>query len=309
MAGSRDPIRLEIDGLRLYSELCSPRTPGPLGYLDAGDPDVAVTLGDTPGPLGVRDYADPAAQRFRWMPPLNFEDSPEYKVFEEIVLNAQVKKAERRGRHRVTSIPDAELDVVEGKFKLRKYAAKKCRALLLQARTDLAKEQAEFLKKPKSDQEKEKKRMKANGEIPVTAVKPKNGVGITSAYRSFEYDRALWQAYVRQKYYPMTYSERSMLSCWEGGQYGWKATESFVNFISKRKAAPGFSNHTNGIAVDFFTIEDSHRLQAETGKSNDDLKRLNHRWEKSWLYRWLQKHKKDYGIDRIETEAWHWEFK
>jgi hypothetical protein len=70
-----------------------------------------------------------------------------------------------------------------------------------------------------------------------------------------------------------------------------------VRFVRKRKAAPGYSNHTNGVAVDFFTIPDK------------EMKKLNARWEKSWFYRWLQEPKSYYGIERIDTEAWHWEFR
>jgi hypothetical protein len=36
---------------------------------------------------------------------------------------------------------------------------------------------------------------------------------------------------------------------------------------------------------------------------------VNERWRKSWLYRWLQAHKAEYGVERIEAEAWHWEFR
>ena len=35
------------------------RTPGTLGHLDQGDPNITTLLGDTPGPLGTMDYADP----------------------------------------------------------------------------------------------------------------------------------------------------------------------------------------------------------------------------------------------------------
>src|SRR5207253_2041399 len=94
----------------------------------------------------------------------------------------------------------------------------------------------------------------------------------------------------------------------EGEPHGWKDVEQTVAYVAKRKAAPGFSNHTNGIAVDFFTVEDGKTLQAETGNSEKQLQALNGRWARSWLYRWLQAHKREYGIDRIDTEAWHWEF-
>lgn len=40
------------------------RTPGPLGFNDAADPNVTTRLGDTPGPLGMNDYADPTLPRY-----------------------------------------------------------------------------------------------------------------------------------------------------------------------------------------------------------------------------------------------------
>ena len=39
------------------SEQLPPRTPGPLGHNDAGDPDAGAALGDTPGSLGINDHA------------------------------------------------------------------------------------------------------------------------------------------------------------------------------------------------------------------------------------------------------------
>ena len=55
MAGSRiaGPVGLEQD----YTP---PRTAGPLGINDQGDPNRMTLLGDTPGSLGVADHADPS---------------------------------------------------------------------------------------------------------------------------------------------------------------------------------------------------------------------------------------------------------
>ena len=39
--------------------LAAPRTPGPLGRNDAGDPNVTALQGDTPGPVGANDHGDP----------------------------------------------------------------------------------------------------------------------------------------------------------------------------------------------------------------------------------------------------------
>lgn len=44
-----------------------PRTPGPTGHNDAGDPDCHASLGDTAGPLGHNDHGSPIAEdRHRW---------------------------------------------------------------------------------------------------------------------------------------------------------------------------------------------------------------------------------------------------
>ena len=302
MAGSRCPSLLGVDGLELDPEFVPQRTPGPLGSLDGGDPETG-TLGDTPGPLGVGDYADPAASSLL-IPPLNFHRALAYQIFEESVQGAHIKKAARRRPH-APDIADSQLEVVEGGQRLLKGVAAKCRALLKQARTDLANEKAEFLKKPKREQEAEERTLKASGQTAATQVE---SIGISSGYRSIKHDAELWQSYFEGKYYPANYSQLRRLSCWDGGEFGGKAVHMMVDFVSKRKAAPGFSNHSSGIAVDFFTVEDGVTLQAKTKGANADLKSVNQRWERSWLYRWLEKNKTKYGIERIPTEAWHWEF-
>jgi hypothetical protein len=243
-------------------------------------------------------------REYHLLPPLMYEESAEFKAFEQDVLAAHVKRSSRR-KAPLAGIEEGKLEEVEKGHQLRKEAAKKCRELLKAARADLASEREALLKKPKADQDREQKEAHARGEVLVTQVV---SIGITSGYRSFEHDSALWHRYFRKKYYPTLYPSLSRLNWWEGGLHGRKAVSDTVAFVGKRKAAPGFSNHTNGIAVDFFTVEGGKTLQAETGHGNKDLKRLNARWEKSWLYRWLDKHRKEYGVHRILTEAWHWEF-
>lgn len=50
--------------LNYYDGWTSAHTPGPMGYLDHGDPNVCTLMGDTPGPLGIMDYADPSLPWF-----------------------------------------------------------------------------------------------------------------------------------------------------------------------------------------------------------------------------------------------------
>ena len=56
MANSRSTAPLGV-GLRRGSKLIPARTPGPLGRLDAGDPDIRTKSGDTPRSLGVQHHA------------------------------------------------------------------------------------------------------------------------------------------------------------------------------------------------------------------------------------------------------------
>jgi hypothetical protein len=49
--------------------------------------------------------------------------------------------------------------------------------------------------------------------------------------------------------------------------------------------------------------------EAATGKNNAGLQKANEAWQATWLYQWLEDHKKEYGVERIPSEAWHWEFK
>jgi hypothetical protein len=53
------------------SPLTAPRTPGPLGRNDAGDPDTLTTRGDTPGSLGLND--DAAVGIGRMVDPIDFD--------------------------------------------------------------------------------------------------------------------------------------------------------------------------------------------------------------------------------------------
>lgn len=304
MASSRCHSLLGLTALHIDSGLVPSRTPGPMGYLDSGDPDVSACPGDSPGSLGILDHGDPATPGFHLVPLLRFDHTADLEEFEETVLEQHVKRADR-SKVRAKSIPESELMVVEGKFKLRTQAAIACRLLLAEARGALNKEKADFAKKSKKEQEAELAESKKSQIVHVSKV---TYIGLSSAYRSFEYDAALWHSYFRTKYYPENVAKLSSISRSQGGKHGWKAAQMMVAFIAKRKAAPGFSNHTNGIAVDFVTKEGGETLQAETGHNEKALNKVNARWERSWFYKWIDSHKENYHVHRIPTEAWHWEF-
>ena len=59
MANSRSTAPLGVGSLRRGPKLIPARTPGPLGRLDAGDPDIRTKSGDTPRSVGVQHHAKP----------------------------------------------------------------------------------------------------------------------------------------------------------------------------------------------------------------------------------------------------------
>ncbi|APR86248.1 Hypothetical protein A7982_11597 [Minicystis rosea] len=75
-----------------------------------------------------------------------------------------------------------------------------------------------------------------------------------------------------------------------------------VGHYSGRKAAPGFGNHTNGIAVDFVATQGGSTLGANVSQ--------NRLWLASWFHQWLVAHAAaDFHFKPIATEAWHWEYR
>src|SRR5208283_3419317 len=166
MANSSNYNLLNGNRLSLDPSLVPPRTPGTMGRCDAGDPDQCTFPGDTPRSLGLRDIGDP--QDLYFVPPLMFDRTEEYRVFESRVLAKHIR---RQTRPPATEIPAAELVVVEpdphGKHKndrkLRTAVAERYLALMKQAKLDLKSEKEEFLKKSKKEQAAEEKRLKALG--------------------------------------------------------------------------------------------------------------------------------------------------
>jgi hypothetical protein len=213
----------------------------------------------TPGPLGSTVPGDPSARS--------------YEDFKKAVLERQIHGKVAEGKRYYPAVPDAALQVVEGRFRMRKEAAQSCRALLKAARLGL--EQA-----------------KEAGESLALGA---DGIGIQSAYRDFSEDSAAWEKSFRQ-HYAKTMTERSHLA---GGRHGNEALAVMVRRMRKFKAPPGFSNHSNGTAVDFNTTQDRKKLEALTEQKQN--------WRDSWLHAWLVKHAAQYDFKPLSTEEWHWD--
>jgi len=121
-------------------------------------------------------------------------------------------------------------------------------------------------------------------------------VGIGSAYRSYERDQARWNELYPQ-YYRETRVERGRAP---GGQHGPAAVEILARYISPRKAAPGFSNHSNGTAVDFLTVQSGRTYTDETAREL---------WRQTWIHPWLVAHAGEYQFHALVSEEWHWDFR
>jgi LAS superfamily LD-carboxypeptidase LdcB len=188
------------------------------------------------------------------------------------VHDAQVKRAQ--GRPIFANLRDDQLGTVGGGHKMRKNAAEQCKLLLKEANSDL-------------------RRQKQEGNQEALKV---SGVGVYSAYRSVEHDTAAWRSAFK-KHLKATADERAKL---KGGEYGGEAVEMMVRIMRKFKAAPGFSRHTSGVAVDFKTTEDKVTLTANSNQ--------NRQWKKTWFHKWLVKNAVRFKFKPLATEAWHWEY-
>jgi hypothetical protein len=244
------------------SPVMPPRTPGALGRNDAADPSRKALLGDTPGPVGKGDHAAARAKAGRReksvAPPTAkapaMDESSEFAEFKAKVLAEEIAMRTRRGRKHFAAVPESELVVVEGDKKMRKEAAARLQVLLAKARADLKAEQEAFTALPKEARDAARAAAWAKGEVAVSDVKR---IWVQSAYRDFKYDEDLWHRYFKEKYYPKTKAKRAEL---KGGPHGDAAVRYLAKYISGKKAPPGFSNHSDGRAVDFGTHEGDTKL-------------------------------------------------
>jgi hypothetical protein len=104
------------------------------------------------------------------------------------------------------------------------------------------------------------------------------------------------------RYYAETQADRAAA---DGGEFGDAAAALMTRYISRRLAAPGFSLHNDGRAVDFFTVQAEKSMGADTSARN----RAN--WRASWLFQWLTLNASIYGFFQNTSidEPWHWEFR
>jgi hypothetical protein len=195
--------------------------------------------------------------------------------FKDAVKAGQIRFLEGKGRHKFENVPDADLDKVEGRHRMRSAAAAACRELLKRARKDLADQRA----------------AKNHKAMQTTAI------GVQSAYRNYAEDGAAWRSTFAEFYE----DSRPTREALRGGPHGSAAVAMFVAEMIGRKAPPGWSNHSNGMAVDFNTTSEGFPCAAK--------KKHARQWRRSWLHAWLVENAATFKFMPLATEEWHWDYK
>ena len=76
---------------------------------------------------------------------------------------------------------------------------------------------------------------------------------------------------------------------------------ALAKYIGGKLAAPGYSLHQDGRAIDFMTTYKGKKLDADFSDKSD--------WVKSWFFHWLCNHATArFGLVPYEKEPWHWSY-
>ena len=134
------------------------------------------------------------------------------------------------------------------------------------------------------------------------------GIGATSGYRGRAEQETLWRGY-----FPGHYDDTRALRAKAGkkdgaGEHGGAAVVAMRDYVRRWIAAPGFSNHQAGIAIDL----KQYRVAGHTIKNSSNSAQLD-KWRASWLWNWLDSsgagQAKAHEFGPYTKEPWHWEYK
>jgi N-acetyl-anhydromuramyl-L-alanine amidase AmpD len=233
---------------------------------EAAESAEAVQEGEEPE---VLEAALDGASQYLPASGLEWPDAtPEQLAFMRAVYERHVALARQQGRVFVPEIPASELERIEGRHLARHAAARDARALLEEARSAIAAQGLEARVK----------------------------VGILSAYRSPSRQFDIWQGKGRRGrggfpyYYRKTQARRRRF----GDEHGPEAVDYLAGYLSKWIAAPGFSNHNDGLAIDFWTSEGGRERAL---------------WPDCWFHRWLRDNAGRLGFEEYAPEPWHWNYR
>jgi LAS superfamily LD-carboxypeptidase LdcB len=133
-------------------------------------------------------------------------------------------------------------------------------------------------------------------------------ISATSGYRGRSHQEELWRSYF-PGHYDDTRALRTKVGKKKGGgEHGDAAVLATRDYVRHWIAAPGFSNHQAGIAIDLKQLRvKGHDIHNSRKGAELDS------WHASWLWNWLdvsgegQAQAHEFGP--YEREPWHWEYK
>jgi D-alanyl-D-alanine carboxypeptidase len=213
-------------------------------------------------------YAALSSSRLAWK-----GASPEQLEFMRRAYDAQVERYRHAGRLRFFDTPRDQLDEIELGQLLHRDILPDCRALLADARRQLAEAQA-------------------RGDADALSTK---SFGVGNGYRSASEQFDLWQRYF-PRYYADTRARRLKA---KGGEHGQEAADIAAEYISGWLSPPGFGNHVQGRAIDVFAKMSTYRLGASSAHIAA--------WKQSWLHRWLVNNAGRHNFVAYAKEPWHWD--
>lgn len=120
----------------------------------------------------------------------------------------------------------------------------------------------------------------------------------------FGYRSAAAQVTIWEYHFPARYAaSKGRRETLPGGPHGHAAVVQMAEQYAARTAAPGYSLHNRGVAIDFACVTPSKKLIRPTGAFLSG-------WAQSWCLKWLQEHASEFGFhpNKRINEPWHWEF-
>lgn len=218
--------------------------------------------------------------------------SAEEYAFKQKVYRLHVARGVTSGRPRVYDLPPAALAAVPGmKTVMRRDAAAALGKLLAAARADLAADQA------------------ATGQGAETAdCRARAGrveaLALNNAYRSASTQFAIWD----RNFAGYLAATRAQRRAAPGGEFGDAAAALLRDYVGVRVAAPGFSNHQGGIAVDFALRLKPTASAGADGTGLGPSTAQADPWKESWFWQWLNRRAGEFGFVAYLPEPWHWEY-
>jgi len=204
---------------------------------------------------------------------LHWDANPDGVPFMRAVYEAHVARAARRRPFRGSLNRSDLARLADGQW-LQRDAARQARSMLAAAQSALSQD-------------------KAAGDPLAREVV---SFWVSSGYRSATRQYQLWQQRF-PGYFAETQDRRAQL---RGGATGPAAAEWLASWIGQWLAAPGFSNHNAGRAID---------LACRLARGTTLTAKREHipRWHASWLHDWLTENAASYSFQPYLPEPWHWE--